>query len=181
MRRLIYGDFATVYRNGIDVLLTPTVLTDAPKYSWFSQADNRTRTLEQDVFTQPINMAGLWLQGCTRVKRDMIDMCNTAVSADWHFDCHDFIALDIWHCSVILWHATCLPFYTPTCDPVPRHTAYCAINSEVRLTKNFPPLDLLCSDSVSLCYHAIRTHLKNWLLTVVVTRKIGRVDVNVFV
>jgi len=50
-----------VFASGIDVLLTPTVLGDAPRYSWFSKADNRTRTQEQDVFTQPVNMAGMLL------------------------------------------------------------------------------------------------------------------------
>ena len=39
-------------------MLTPTVLGDAPWYSEFSQSDNRTRTQEQDVFTQPVNIAG---------------------------------------------------------------------------------------------------------------------------
>ena len=42
----------------MDVLLTPTVLGDAPRFSEFSQADNRTRTMEQDVYTQAANMAG---------------------------------------------------------------------------------------------------------------------------
>jgi len=37
------------------------VLGDAPRFSWFSKADNRTRTQEQDVFTQPVNMAGMLL------------------------------------------------------------------------------------------------------------------------
>ncbi|KAK3097319.1 hypothetical protein FSP39_008595 [Pinctada imbricata] len=59
VRRLISEDFRRVFNSGIDVLLTPTTLTDAPQYSWFSQADGRTRTQEQDVFTQPINMAGI--------------------------------------------------------------------------------------------------------------------------
>ena len=58
MRRLIAKDFWDVYGSGVDVLLTPTVLGDAPSYKWFSKADNRTRTQEQDVFTQPANMAG---------------------------------------------------------------------------------------------------------------------------
>lgn len=58
VRRLISDDFLNVYASGIDVLLTPTTLTVAPPYSWFSKADNRTRTAEQDVFTQPVNMAG---------------------------------------------------------------------------------------------------------------------------
>ena len=43
---------------GVDLLLTPTVLADAPWYSEFSQADNQTRTQKQDVFTQPVNIAG---------------------------------------------------------------------------------------------------------------------------
>ncbi|XP_045198095.2 LOW QUALITY PROTEIN: glutamyl-tRNA(Gln) amidotransferase subunit A, mitochondrial-like [Mercenaria mercenaria] len=59
VRRLISNDFVNVYNTGIDVLLTPTTLTVAPSYSWFSKADNRTRTAEQDLFTQPINMAGV--------------------------------------------------------------------------------------------------------------------------
>jgi len=58
VRRLISQDFWTVFKSGCDVLLTPTVLGDAPTYNWFSKADNRTRTQEQDVFTQPANMAG---------------------------------------------------------------------------------------------------------------------------
>ena len=49
----------SLYLGGVDVLLTPTVLGDAPLYSQFSQADNRARTQEQDVFTQPVNLAGL--------------------------------------------------------------------------------------------------------------------------
>lgn len=59
VRRLIANDFQQVFNAGVDVLLTPTVLGDAPRFSWFSKADNRTRTQEQDVFTQPVNMAGL--------------------------------------------------------------------------------------------------------------------------
>ena len=47
-----------VMEGGVDVLLTPTVLGDAPLYSVFSTSDNRTRTQEQDVFTQPANLAG---------------------------------------------------------------------------------------------------------------------------
>jgi len=58
VRRLIAEDFTKVYNSGIDVLLTPTTLTVAPPYSWFSKADNRTRTAEQDLLTQPVNMAG---------------------------------------------------------------------------------------------------------------------------
>ncbi|ELU12262.1 hypothetical protein CAPTEDRAFT_114717, partial [Capitella teleta] len=59
IRRLISGDFWHVFESGVDLLLTPTVLSDAPDYTFFSKADNRTRTQEQDVFTQPVNMAGV--------------------------------------------------------------------------------------------------------------------------
>ena len=58
LRRLIADDFTKVFQSGVDALLTPTVLGDAPLYSEFSQADNRTRTQEQDVLTQPTNLAG---------------------------------------------------------------------------------------------------------------------------
>ena len=58
IRRLIADDFRKVFNQGVDLLLTPTVLGDAPHYDWFSQADNRTRTQEQDVLTEPVNMAG---------------------------------------------------------------------------------------------------------------------------
>ncbi|XP_060068359.1 glutamyl-tRNA(Gln) amidotransferase subunit A, mitochondrial-like [Ylistrum balloti] len=59
VRRLINDDFRRVFGDGVDLLLTPTTLTDAPSYNWFSAADNRTRNEEQDIFTQPINMAGI--------------------------------------------------------------------------------------------------------------------------
>ncbi|XP_069134824.1 glutamyl-tRNA(Gln) amidotransferase subunit A, mitochondrial-like isoform X2 [Argopecten irradians] len=59
VRRLIQDDFTQVFNAGVDVLLTPTTLTDAPTYDWFTAADNRTRNEQQDVFTQPINMAGV--------------------------------------------------------------------------------------------------------------------------
>lgn len=59
VRRLISEDFKTVFKNGVDLLLTPTMTSDASRHGWFSKADNRTRTQEQDVFTQPVNMAGI--------------------------------------------------------------------------------------------------------------------------
>ena len=58
IRRLISNDFKAVFSSGIHFLLTPTTLTDAPSFSWFSQKDNRIRSAEQDIFTTAANMAG---------------------------------------------------------------------------------------------------------------------------
>lgn len=59
VRRLISNDFRRVFESGVNILLTPTTLSDAPTHRWFTSQDNRLRSEQQDVFTQPVNMAGV--------------------------------------------------------------------------------------------------------------------------
>lgn len=59
MRRLIAQDFDALWDNNVDLLLSPTTLTEAPRYDDFASLDNQTQCLIQDHCTQPANMAGL--------------------------------------------------------------------------------------------------------------------------
>jgi len=59
LRRLIYEDYAQVWRQGVDLLLTPVTLTDAPLHSEFKRHDSRAQSAQQDFCTQPANMSGI--------------------------------------------------------------------------------------------------------------------------
>ncbi|XP_062980904.1 glutamyl-tRNA(Gln) amidotransferase subunit A, mitochondrial [Elgaria multicarinata webbii] len=59
VRRLIATDFAKVFSSGVDILLTPTTLSHPVPYVEFIKEDNRTRSVQDDIFTQAVNMAGL--------------------------------------------------------------------------------------------------------------------------
>uniref|UniRef100_A0A182UC82 Glutamyl-tRNA(Gln) amidotransferase subunit A, mitochondrial n=1 Tax=Anopheles melas TaxID=34690 RepID=A0A182UC82_9DIPT len=58
VRRLIADDFARAFKE-VDVLLTPTTLSEAPLYKDFVQSNNRDQCAVQDFCTQPANMAGI--------------------------------------------------------------------------------------------------------------------------
>lgn len=63
VRRMISDDFDKVFANtddskNVDVILTPTTLSDAPSYSDFVQNSNRDQCAVQDYCTQAANMAG---------------------------------------------------------------------------------------------------------------------------
>lgn len=57
VRRLIAEDFKNVWKS-VDVLLTPTTCTEAPRLSEFLNLDNREQCCREDYCTQPSNLAG---------------------------------------------------------------------------------------------------------------------------
>ncbi|XP_061380081.1 glutamyl-tRNA(Gln) amidotransferase subunit A, mitochondrial isoform X1 [Danaus plexippus] len=59
LRRLISDDFKKVFNDGIDILLTPSTLSDAPLYTDFVSKHNRDQCALQDYCTQPANMVGI--------------------------------------------------------------------------------------------------------------------------
>lgn len=58
VRRLISDDFDKVF-SSVDLLLTPTTLSDAPLLKDFTMNNNRDQCAVQDFCTQPANMAGV--------------------------------------------------------------------------------------------------------------------------
>ncbi|XP_065072712.1 glutamyl-tRNA(Gln) amidotransferase subunit A, mitochondrial [Ochlerotatus camptorhynchus] len=58
VRRQIANDFDQAFQE-VDILLTPTTLSDAPRYSEFVQSNNRDQCAVQDFCTQPANMGGI--------------------------------------------------------------------------------------------------------------------------
>ncbi|EFX78989.1 hypothetical protein DAPPUDRAFT_188353 [Daphnia pulex] len=59
LRRLIYDDYVKMWSTGVDILLTPVTLSDAPLFSEFTEKDSRAQSADQDYCTQPANMAGI--------------------------------------------------------------------------------------------------------------------------
>lgn len=57
VRRLIVNDFLDVWKS-VDILITPTTLTEAPSLSEFCKLDNRQQCSSEDYCTQPCNLAG---------------------------------------------------------------------------------------------------------------------------
>lgn len=58
VRRLIADDFRNVFESGVDVLLTPIMLTEALRMSENIYSDNDYKCRELDVFTISSNLAG---------------------------------------------------------------------------------------------------------------------------
>lgn len=63
VRRAISNDFDRVFHNkdkkqNVDLILTPTTLSDAPLFTEFTQNSNRDQCAVQDFCTQAANMAG---------------------------------------------------------------------------------------------------------------------------
>lgn len=77
VRRMISDDFDRVFSNAddskiVDVILTPTTLSDAPSYSSFVQNSNRDQCAVQDYCTQAANMAGMCFNIARECEREFI-------------------------------------------------------------------------------------------------------------
>lgn len=60
VRRLITEELFQALASGeVDLLLTPTTPAPPLTFQEFSQSDNRERSMETDIFTQAVNLAGL--------------------------------------------------------------------------------------------------------------------------
>ncbi|XP_033635500.1 glutamyl-tRNA(Gln) amidotransferase subunit A, mitochondrial-like [Asterias rubens] len=59
VRRLIANDFQRVFRSGVDVLLTPSSVSDARTYKDFVARDNRKQQEVEDVMFMSANLAGI--------------------------------------------------------------------------------------------------------------------------
>ncbi|XP_055539724.1 glutamyl-tRNA(Gln) amidotransferase subunit A, mitochondrial [Wyeomyia smithii] len=58
VRRLIAEDFTRAFRS-VDIILSPTTLSTAPRYDEFVRSNNRDQCAVQDFCTQPANMGGV--------------------------------------------------------------------------------------------------------------------------
>ncbi|XP_071800549.1 glutamyl-tRNA(Gln) amidotransferase subunit A, mitochondrial-like [Asterias amurensis] len=59
VRRLIANDFQRVFRSGVDILLTPSSVSDARAYKDFVARDNRQQQEVEDVMFMSANLAGI--------------------------------------------------------------------------------------------------------------------------
>ncbi|PSN31796.1 hypothetical protein C0J52_21994 [Blattella germanica] len=59
VRRLIARDYLRVWESGVDALITPITLTEAPTYSWYMSKESWEHSVAQDFCCPSVNLAGL--------------------------------------------------------------------------------------------------------------------------